>query len=73
MTMADILQQARTLSGPERRELVKLLVDLLDVSEAIPPQPRRLSELRGLGKALWKGVDAQEYVTQLRSEWDAHP
>ena len=26
--------------------------------------------LRGLGKHLWKGVEAQEYVKALRTEWD---
>jgi hypothetical protein len=26
--------------------------------------------LRGLGKHLWKGVEAQEYVKGLRREWD---
>lgn len=31
---------------------------------------RNLLELRGLGKALWKGEDAQEYVDRLRKEWD---
>jgi hypothetical protein len=31
---------------------------------------RRLSELRGLGKEIWQGIDAQEYVDQLRDEWD---
>jgi len=31
MTFAEILQQAKTLSGPERKELVKLLVDSLDL------------------------------------------
>ena len=49
MTMAEILQQAKTLSGQERKELVKLLVDSLDAPEAAPCQQRRLSELRGLG------------------------
>jgi hypothetical protein len=34
MTLAEILQQANALSGPERKELVKLLVDSLDVPEA---------------------------------------
>jgi hypothetical protein len=34
MTMAEILQQAKTLSGQERKELVKLLVDSRDVPEA---------------------------------------
>ena len=51
MTIAEILQQAKTLSGPERKELVKLLVDSLDVPEAALRQQRRLSELRGLGRA----------------------
>ena len=54
MTIAEILQQAKTLSGQERKELVKLLVDSLDVSEAVPRRQRRLSELRGLGKEIWR-------------------
>jgi hypothetical protein len=53
--------------------LVKLLVDSLDVPEAAPRQHRRLSELRGLGKEIWEGIGAQEYVDQLRSEWDERP
>ena len=73
MTIAEILQQAKTLSVQERKELVKLLVDSLDVPEAVPCQQRRLSELRGLGKEIWGGIDAQEYVNQLRSEWDERP
>jgi hypothetical protein len=70
MTIAEILQQAKTLSVQERKELVKLLIDSLDGPEAVSCQQRRLSELRGLGKEIWKGIDAQEYVNQLRSEWD---
>lgn len=31
---------------------------------------RSLLELRGLGKELWKGEDAQEYVDRLRKEWE---
>ena len=73
MTIAEILQQAKTLSGQERKELVKLLVDSLDVPEVAPRQQRHLSELRGLGKEVWEGIDAQEYVDRLRNEWDEHP
>jgi hypothetical protein len=73
MTIAEILHQAKTLSPQERKELVKLLVDSLDVPDAIPRQQRRLSELRGLGKEIWEGIDAQEYVNRLRSEWDERP
>ena len=68
MTVAEIMQQAQTLSPQERKELVKLLVDSIEVRQAGPP--RRLSELRGLGKDIWQDIDAQAYVNQLRSEWD---
>jgi hypothetical protein len=30
-------------------------------------------ELHGLGAEIWQGIDAQEYVEQLRSEWDDRP
>jgi hypothetical protein len=52
MTIAEILQQAKTLSGQERKELVKSLVDSLELSEAAPCQQLCLSELRGLGRNL---------------------
>lgn len=29
-----------------------------------------LLQLRGLGKDLWKGLDAQEYINKLREEWE---
>jgi hypothetical protein len=73
MTIAEILQQARTLSVEERKELIKSLVDSLDVPEVATRQQRRFSELRGLGKEIWEGIDAQEYVNRLRSEWDERP
>ena len=31
---------------------------------------RDLTELRGLGKEIWQGIDAQAYVNELRDEWD---
>jgi hypothetical protein len=73
MTMAEILHQAKTLSMQERKELVKLLIDSLDVPDVAPRQQRRLSELRGLGKEIWQGIDAQEYVNRLRNEWNERP
>lgn len=67
MTVAEILEQAKTLSKHERKELVKALIDTLDEE---PQQQRSILELRGLGKDIWQGIDAQEYVDQLRDEWD---
>jgi hypothetical protein len=31
---------------------------------------RRLLELKGLGREIWHGEDAQAYVDGLRDEWD---
>ncbi len=28
-------------------------------------------DLAGLGREIWQGVDAKDYVNQLRGEWDA--
>ena len=67
MTVAEVLEQARALSPLERKELAKLLIDLLGVET--PSPKRRLSELRGLGKEIWQDIDAQEYVDQMRDEW----
>ena len=38
-------------------------------SEGTLPQ-RSLLELEGLGAEIWQGIDAQEYVNELRKEWD---
>lgn len=74
MTVAEILQQAKALSAQERKELVKLLVDSLDDSESNQGSDRHsILELAGLGAEIWDGVDAQEYINQLRNEWDQRP
>ena len=33
---------------------------------------RSLLELEGLGAEIWEGIDAQEYIDELRDEWDTH-
>ncbi len=73
MTVLEVLEQAKALSVQERKELAKLLIDTLDEPEVEPQRQRRITELRGLGKEIWEGIDAQEYVNQLRDEWDQRP
>jgi hypothetical protein len=71
MTVAEIMKQATALSVQERKELVKLLVDSLDVTDPdAPPAEHSILELAGLGAEIWEGIDVQEYIDQLRSEWD---
>lgn len=67
MSVARILQEAQHLSLEERRELIRLLHDSIqDRSEA-----HSILELAGMGAEVWQGIDAQDYVNRLRSEWDA--
>lgn len=67
MTVAEAYQQAQLLSKQQRNELVKLLIDSLDEAES---EKHSILELAGLGAEIWDGIDAQEYVDQLRDEWD---
>jgi hypothetical protein len=58
-------------SGAAGVDLALIAGDLADEREQPPNGPKyRLTELRGLGKEIWEGIDAQEYVNQLRDEWD---
>lgn len=41
------------------------------VRHQIPVKPKRnILELEGLGKEIWQGLDAQEYVDQERTSWN---
>ncbi len=64
MSYQQLLQEVEKLSQLERQHLLERL-------QASPEQPslRRLQELRGLGKELWQGQDAQDYVNQERDAW----
>jgi hypothetical protein len=60
------------LPATERLRLVELIArDLATASET--PRQRSVLELEGLGTDLWEGIDAQEYVNELRQEWDHRP
>jgi hypothetical protein len=71
MTMTELLEQARDLPMEERRELIKKLVDTLVDTPVINKQ-HDILEFEGVGSHL-RDMDAQEYVNQLRSEWDHRP
>ena len=68
MTVAEIMQQVNSLSLQERRELLRLLNESMQQIEE--PRQHSILELAGLGADVWEGIDPQEYINQLRSEWD---
>ncbi|MFP4348368.1 MAG: hypothetical protein ACOC23_01270 [Thermodesulfobacteriota bacterium] len=64
----DIHKKIITLSPREKLALLSKL--LPEVSREINKQGKRdIFDLKGLGKEIWKGVDAQEYVDKERDAW----
>jgi hypothetical protein len=66
-----ILAQALRLDKSAQKNLIAdLTAHLNRKPEAQPAAPKRsIMELQGLGKEIWQGMDAQEYVNQERAEW----
>lgn len=53
----------------QRRSVAQQVTQIL--TEALESPPRHsIMELQGLGKELWKGIDAAEYIRREREEWD---
>jgi hypothetical protein len=69
MTLEQIAREARALPVEQRKQLISLIVDSLTEPDA-DQQEHSILEIEGIGAGLWQGVNAQEYVDRLRSEWD---
>ncbi|MCX6343597.1 MAG: hypothetical protein NT018_00820 [Armatimonadetes bacterium] len=65
----------KPLPAKERLRIVEMIGhDLAEnADKTIKTKTRSIMELHGLGKEVWEGIDAQEYVNKLRSEWDPRP
>jgi len=76
LTAKEIYEQlVKNLPPEERLQLIEMVNK--DLAAGPPDEPeknkRSLMELHGLGADIWEGVDAQEYVNELRKEWDHRP
>jgi hypothetical protein len=81
MTLQNMLQEIPSLTIAERKQLIHALVDSLgepvvkkqrNILEfaGIGAELHSITELAGLGAETWSGVDAQEYINEIRKEWD---
>ncbi len=68
-TYQDIRNQVETLTPDEQLRLLEDLAVMVRRRMAQIPK-RSIMELEGLGKDLWQGIDAQEYVNQERDSWN---
>ncbi len=66
----EILQRAETeLTVAEQN---RLATELAIIAARIGKggKRRNITELRGLGKEIWDGIDPDEYVAKERDSWD---
>jgi len=64
----EVLNQVQRLTDDEKLQLLEDVAAML--RHQIKPRPKHsILELEGLGKEIWEGIDAQEYVNQEREAW----
>jgi predicted NBD/HSP70 family sugar kinase len=65
----EVLSRVQSLTPTDQLRLLEELAAL--VRRQVTAQPRRsILELQGLGKEIWGGIDAQEYVDRERASWN---
>lgn len=67
-TYDEVLHDARRLEPAEQLRLAEQLIALARQRLA-EPKKHSILEMEGLGKELWEGIDAQEYVNRERESW----
>ena len=59
----DVLDRAQRLAPADQLRLLEELAALLR-HKVVAQKQRSILELKGLGKEIWQGIDAQEYVNK---------
>jgi len=67
VTYKQALKLARKLNRTERLRLIQALA--ARSGARTNHKKHSILELRGLGKQIWEGIDAQEYVRRERASW----
>ena len=62
----DLLNRISQLPRPEK---VRLQAELTCLIRSDGRPKRSIMELEGLGKEIWDGIDAQDYVNEERDSW----
>ncbi len=66
----DLYQRLKARAARDRRSIAQevsfLLAEALDA-----PREESILGLQGLGKELWAGIDAGEFVENERASWDS--
>ncbi|MFH0924275.1 MAG: hypothetical protein V1872_01365 [bacterium] len=67
-TLEKIEKEVKYLTPQEHLKLMEIIIHHLKKIEPSNLKSVDLDKLYGIGKGLWEGEDAQDYVNQLRED-----
>ena len=65
----QILSDIQTLPLSEQLMLLEQTASLVRSKATSLSKPRSIMELKGMGKALWKKIDVDQYIAEERASW----
>jgi len=66
----ELLELAGKLPEKEQLELISKLSYRLSSKRVLKSKPKTWMKMAGLGKEIWKKIDAKEYIKQSRDGWE---
>jgi len=66
----DYVKAIERLKPDEQLNLIEIISARLKTNFKRKKVKHSIMELEGLGAHVWKGVDAQQYVSKERKSWD---
>ena len=64
-----IIKEIKDLPVQHQKKILDI-VQLLKRGIQSTPKKHNITELKGCGKEIWKGINAQKYINKLREEWE---
>ncbi|HPV39721.1 MAG TPA: hypothetical protein PKX40_00980 [Spirochaetota bacterium] len=67
--LENIYREISKLNNKEKKIILSKLVTEINLSSS-QGEKYSITGIRGLGKEIWNGIDAQKYVNNERAAWD---
>lgn len=69
-TRSDLKSIMDSLSLLNKTEREEIMIALQKLTDSDNQKKAKITGLAGLGKEIWRGIDVDKYVRNLRDEWD---
>lgn len=70
--LENLCKEINQMQVPDRIRAIEIILHSFDESAAsAQPKRGRLSELRGIGKGIWEGIDIDQFIREERDSWDS--